>query len=400
MKVTIEKSTANGTVKAPPSKSDAHRLLICAGLSKGISTIGNISLSEDISATLDCLSSLGAKIKIDGDTVTVDGTETGTSTERYLNCRESGSTLRFFIPICMLSDKETTLSGSERLFARPLDIYEKIAKEQNLVFNKESGKLTVKGVLKGTDFTVRGNVSSQFISGLLFSMPLLENDSRIHILPPVESQPYIEMTLSTMRKFGIECYFENDETLFVKGNQAYIPQKLSAEGDWSNAAFLDGFNLVGGDVVATGLSADSLQGDKIYRQYFEMIKNGRPTLDISDCPDLGPVLMALAAANNGAVLTGTKRLKIKESDRGEAMKQELSKFSIDVKVSDNEIVVESGLRKPSQILCSHNDHRIVMSLTILLSLTGGEISGAEAVRKSFPDFFEKIGRLGIIRSEE
>ena len=400
MKVTIEKCTAKGIVKAPPSKSDAHRLLICAGLSKGISTIGNISLSEDISATLDCLSSLGAKIEIDGDTVTVDGTGTGTSSERYLNCRESGSTLRFFIPICMLSDKETTLSGSERLFARPLDIYEKIAKEQNLVFNKESGKLTVKGVLKGTDFTVSGNVSSQFISGLLFSMPLLENDSRIHILPPVESQPYIEMTLSTMRKFGIECYFENDETLFVKGNQAYIPQKLSAEGDWSNAAFLDGFNLVGGDVVATGLSVDSLQGDKIYRQYFEMIKNGRPTLDISDCPDLGPVLMALAAANNGAVLTGTKRLKIKESDRGEAMKQELSKFSIDVKVSDNEIVVESGLRKPSQILCSHNDHRIVMSLTILLSLTGGTIDGAEAVRKSFPDFFRKTEKLGIIQSEE
>ncbi|MBQ3150741.1 MAG: 3-phosphoshikimate 1-carboxyvinyltransferase [Clostridia bacterium] len=398
MRINIEKSTAKGVIKAPPSKSDAHRLLICAGLANGKSTVHNIALSEDISATIDCLRSLGAKIEIFGDSVTVEGI-TAFDSERFLDCRESGSTLRFFIPICMLSKDKTQLVGSERLFSRPLDVYQKMCERQKLTFEQNGASVTVAGRLKSGEYSVNGNISSQFISGLLFALPMLDGDSIIRIIPPVESRPYIEMTLNTLRKFNVSCEWQDSETLFIKGGQRYCPQNVTAEGDWSNAAFLDGFGIIGSFVTATGLYTDSLQGDKIYKEYFKSIKDGTPTLDITNCPDLGPVLMALAAANNGAVLTGTKRLKIKESDRGEAMKEELSKFNVSVTVNEDEIIVGCGLSKPTQVLCSHNDHRIVMSLALLLTLTGGSIDGAEAVKKSFPDFFETIRKLGIVWSE-
>ncbi len=395
MTVTVEKSTARGKVTAPPSKSDAHRLLICAGLAKGISRIKNVAFSEDIRATIDCLSSLGAAIKIEGDSVITDGTDVSFDRERKLYCRESGSTLRFFIPLCLLGDKKAELYGSERLLSRPLSVYEDITKEQGITLARDDEKVTVKGKIRSGEFEVEGNISSQFISGLLFALPLADSDSRIHIKPPIESLPYIEMTLSTLKRFGVECTWETPDTLYIKGSQEYKPQETAVEGDWSNSAFLDAFNLVGGEVETEGLSSDSIQGDKIYRQYFEMIKNGTPTLDISDCPDLGPVLMALSAANHGARFTGTGRLRIKESDRGEAMKEELSKFGVKTTVSEDEITVEGGLHTPTEALCSHNDHRIVMSLTLLLSLTGGSIDGAEAVRKSYPDFFKEIEKLGI-----
>ncbi len=396
MTVTVEKSTAKGKITAPPSKSDAHRLLICAGLSNGVSRIGNVSFSEDIGATLDCLTALGVKAEINGDCITVDGSLKSFGGDRRLHCRESGSTLRFFIPICLLSEGETMLYGSERLLQRPLSVYENIAKKQGLVFAEDEEKVSVKGKLQSGEFSLPGNISSQFISGLLFALPLTESDSRIHIIPPIESRPYIDMTLSSLKKFGIECTWENENTLYIKGSQEYKAQDVTVEGDWSNAAFLDGFNVIGGEVEISGLCEESIQGDKIYRQYFEEIKNGTPTLDISACPDLGPVLMALSAAKYGAVFTGTERLRIKESDRGEAMKEELQKFGVNVNVFENKITVQGGLEAPTKVLSSHNDHRIAMSLTLLLSLTGGSLDGAEAVRKSYPDFFGIIGKLGIV----
>jgi 3-phosphoshikimate 1-carboxyvinyltransferase len=190
--------------------------------------------------------------------------------------------------------------------------------------------------------------------------------------------------------------WKNERTLYIPGGQKYSPVNDSVEGDYSNASFFAALNVLGGDVTIDGLDENSVQGDKVFSKYFDMIKRGTPSINISDCPDLGPILFALAAANNGGVFTGTRRLKLKESDRGEAMAEELRKFGAIVTVNEDEIVVfPKEFHRPSSVLNGHNDHRVVMALSILCTIFGGEIEGAEAVNKSFPDFFEKLQSVGI-----
>ena len=257
----------------------------------------------------------------------------------------------------------------------------------------------MKGPLEAGRFTVRGDVSSQFITGLLFALPLLSGDSELEITPPIESKPYIDITLESLRLFGIEARFVRENVIFVAGNQRYLKTDAMVEGDYSNAAFLSALSLIGGDVEVTGLNEKSVQGDSVYAEYFAAIKRGGAVLDVKECPDLAPVLMAMAAVYGGATLTGTRRLKIKESDRGAAMAEELAKFGVSAKVGEDEIIVGGGLRAPSEPIKSHNDHRIAMSASLLLSITGGELEGAEAVRKSYPEFFSDIKKLGIEVSE-
>ena len=399
MTVTIKKSVAKGVIAAPPSKSMAHRALICGALSGG-SKIENIEYSNDILATLDCLSALGAKIEKNDNTVAIGGLNPFASKEATLDCRESGSTLRFMIPLCMLSGNKITLKGSERLFARNLTIYEEIAKQNGILFEKGSDSLTVCGNLKSGDYKIAGNISSQFISGLLFALPLCNGDSTLEITGEYESEPYVDLTLKALSDFG-NVIEKCDRTYKIKGSQKYISKNMTVEGDYSNAAFLDGFNLLGGDVTVTGLAPDSLQGDKIYKQMYEGLKNGENQFDLSQCPDLAPVMFALSAVYGGAHFTGTKRLKIKESDRAFAMAQELHKFGITVDVAENDVTVHGGeIKLPSDTLCGHNDHRIVMALSLLCTLTGGSISEAESVAKSYPDYFEKIKSLGIVIENE
>ncbi|MGN0468199.1 MAG: 3-phosphoshikimate 1-carboxyvinyltransferase [Acutalibacteraceae bacterium] len=396
MKAKILKSTASGKVSAPTSKSMAHRLLICAALANGKSVISGVTFSQDIYATLDCLQKMGAVYEIKGNSVEIKGTDCPVMTKsEHFFCRESGSTLRFIIPLLLLSDKQQTLSGEGRLMQRSLEVYEDICKDQGLLF--ETGDtLTVCGKLTAGKYTVRGDISSQFITGLLFALSLCDGDSEIQILPPFESASYINMTMDAMEKFGVDIEVTDELTLFIKGNQQYIPQIITTEGDYSGAAFLDAFSSLGGNVQVTGLDENSLQGDKIYKKYFTLLSYGSPNLDVSDCPDLAPILMTLACAQNGAKLIGTRRLKIKESDRGVVMAQELSKFGADIEVKENEIIIHKALlHAPNELLYGHNDHRVVMSLAVLSSVYGGTIDGAQAVSKSFPDFFEKIKRLGV-----
>ena len=403
MIVTIKPSKAEGRMFAPPSKSMAHRLLICAGCAEGTSVISNVDLSEDILATLYCLRALGAGIVYKDRSVTVSGVDIRrTPHPSELSCRECGSTLRFMIPVCLMSGQKNTLTGSEVLLKRPLGVYEEICRDQGLTFTKEGSLLTVEGRLRAGDYVVPGNISSQFISGLLFVLPLLDEDSRIVLVPPVESRPYIQMTMQALEMFGVSVFWEETDTtgpapcvIRIPGGQKYQPQDLSVEGDYSNAAFFEALNLIGGKVLVEGLSENSLQGDQVYRSCFEQLAAGTPELDISDCPDLGPVLMAMAAGLNGAVFTGTKRLEIKESDRGAAMQQELEKMNARVERMENEIRVWPGLSSPRETLDGHNDHRIVMALSVLLTKTGGAVRGAEAVSKSLPDFFDRLKELGI-----
>ncbi len=396
MVVTINKSTAFGRVKAPPSKSMAHRYLICGALSSG-SIIKGLGFSEDIKATLSCLQSLGAKVEINGDTARIGGIDIEKAIKSdKLFCNESGSTLRFLIPLCLLFDRKITLTGTKRLMERSLSVYADICGATGLEFRQTEDSVTVKGRLQAGKYAVRGDVSSQFISGLMFALPLLKNDSVIDITGALESGSYLGMTVKALADFGIRISRTDEHTIYIKGNQTYKPRELTVEGDYSNAAFFDALNTLGGNVAVSGLKNDTCQGDAVYKKLFDEIVRGTPGIDISDCPDLGPVLIAAAAANNGAHFTGTHRLKIKESDRGAAMAEELSKFGCEVQVGDNDITVRKcELKKPELPLNGHNDHRIVMSLAVLCTLTGGKIYGAEAVAKSFPDFFERFSSLGI-----
>lgn len=396
MIVKISPSQAFGRVKAPPSKSMAHRLLICGALSKQ-SVISGVAFSKDIEATLGCLKALGARINIENDIVTIGGIDINNPpNDNKMFCNESGSTLRFLIPLCLLFGHSFTLGGSQRLMERSLSVYDEICKNQGITFSQSATSLSLCGKLSAGKYTVRGDISSQFISGLMFALPLLQQDSIIEITGKLESASYLNLTVKALADFGVQITRYDERTFYIKGNQTYKSRKLKVEGDYSNAAFLEAFNLIGGNVAVSNLSKISAQGDRVYKKMMDEIREGTPTLDISDCPDLAPVLIASAALKNGAVFTGTHRLKIKESDRGAAMAEELSKFGCDITVFENKIVVpKCKLYSPKLPLSSHNDHRIAMALSVIASVYGGEIYGAQAVSKSFPDYFEKLNSLGI-----
>ena len=396
MRVRIDPGPARGTMKAPPSKSMAHRLLICAGFADGESVIRGVDPSEDVLATTDCLRALGAELRMEDGNVSVRGCDPRKAGNAELRCRESGSTLRFMIPPALLSDTEKHFTGSEKLMSRPLSVYEDICREQGILLRREAGGLKMRGTLRAGEYEVPGDISSQFISGLMFAMPLKETDSTIRILPPVESRSYLDLTVQALRDFGITAAWDGPETLRIPGGQAYRPRETAVEGDYSNAAYLEILNDAGGNVTMTGLRADSLQGDRVYGEYLRQIREGIPELDVTDCPDLAPALIAAAALHHGARLTGTRRLRLKESDRGAAMAEEMAKFGIRLENGENEIVIPAGgLHWPSEPLSGHNDHRIVMALAAVCMKTGGEIEGAEAVRKSFPDYWEWMKILGI-----
>ncbi len=393
----IRPGKGKGTMEAPPSKSMAHRLLIGGGLAEGKSVIEGISASEDMKATLDCLSAIGAEYEIEGDKVTITGADIRNIPEgAVLKCRESGSTLRFFIPICLLDGKTFEFTGSEKLLSRPLSVYEDIFKNQGITFEASAEKITVGGKLQSGTYEIKGNISSQFITGLLFVLPLMEEDSTIRLIPPVESRSYINLTIEALETFGIEVKWQDEKTLFIKGGQSYKAASAKVEGDYSNAAFFAALNELGSEIEMTCLNPESRQGDKVYEKNFALLGKGTPAIDISDCPDLGPILFAVAAVKGGGVFTGTGRLKIKESDRASAMAEELAKFGVAVTVGeDSVVIIPNDFRAPTENLFGHNDHRIVMSCAVLATLTGGKIEGAEASRKSLPDFFERLENLGF-----
>lgn len=397
MQVTISRGVAVGRVLAPPSKSMAHRLLICAALSEGKSVIRGVSESEDMHATVDCLAALGATLVRDGDTVTVEGFLPGKALpEETLFCRESGSTLRFLIPIALLSENTVTLHGAPSLLRRPMQIYCRLCQEKKLYFEQDPSGITVRGPLAAGEYTLPGDVSSQFVSGLLFALPLCEGDSLIRLTPPVESRSYIDLTVAALSEFGVKVEWRDDVTLFVRGGQRYRAHDTTVEGDYSNAAFLDALTLLGGEVRVDGLARESLQGDRIYTEYFELLKQGAPTLEIGNCPDLGPILFAMAAVHHGATFTGTRRLRIKESDRVATMAHELEKIGARVLADEDTVtVLPTDLHAPTELFDGHNDHRIVMSTAVLCTRFGGTVQGAEAVRKSYPDFFDVLQALGI-----
>lgn len=394
MNARFKPARLSGTISAPPSKSMAHRYLIGAALSGEECTLSGVSYSEDILATIDCLKALGAKVTTDGDVVKIAPQNFLKTENPILECRESGSTLRFFIPLALTLGKTVTFKGSLRLLERPLKVYEELCLQNGFTFEKDKDILTVCGNLKSGNYKINGNISSQFITGLIFALMSLGEDATISILPPFESRSYINLTISALKSFGAKIEFTDENTIKVK-KSALHSYSGKIEGDYSNAAFLEAFNYIGSKVKVENLNPTSLQGDKVYAEYFERIEKGNPTLNISDCPDLAPILIALSALKNGATLKGTDRLKIKESDRGAAMDEELRKLSGSLIFGENSITVpKQELKFNGEALDGHNDHRIVMALSVILSKIGGEIGGIDAVKKSYPDFFKDIKQLG------
>ena len=401
MTVEFLPSLLRGGVFAPPSKSIAHRALICGALSKDGAVIKNVSPSQDVLATLDCLRALGAKTEYNNGSAFVRGLDPfNIPRGAVLDCRESGSTLRFLIPLCLLSGRETVFTGGKRLLSRPLSVYKEICDSRGIEFDLNEDRLLIKGELQNGKYEVDGGVSSQFISGLLMALPLLRGESVIRVTGRFESRPYVEMTADVMRSFGVETEFDPQTLSFTLHSSRYVTPAgggFAVEGDYSAAAYLDCFNLLGGSVTLKGLSpaAETRQGDSVYKNMFAALSAGTKEFDLADCPDLAPVMFALAAHCGGAEFSGTSRLAFKESDRVAAMAQELRKFGAELTADGERVAVCSkGLHRPEEPLCGHGDHRVVMALSALCCVYGGTIKGAEAVNKSFNGYYETLRGLG------
>ena len=405
-----------GVIAAPPSKSMAHRAVLCAALAVGRSHITHLEFSKDISATLSAAAQLCAAVGTGADDATVQGLGHFLPLTVPVDCCESGSTLRFLIPIASLTGQPVTFTGRGRLMERPQCVYETLYREQNLRFEQSLSGLTVEGALTPGDYRLAGNVSSQFISGLLFALPLLPGDSTLHLIPPVESRSYIDMTRFVQAAFGATSRWVDETTLEIPGGQAYRPCDYTVEGDYSQAAFPAVLGAVTGGVTLTGLAEPTLQGDAaildILRRCgtdFSRTEQGivfrkaplhGTDIDLADCPDLGPVLMVLGLFCEGqTVIRNAERLRIKESDRIEAMETELRKCGGVLSSAGGTITIEGcagALHAPDGVLSGHNDHRVVMSLSVLALAAGLRlpIDGAEAVTKSWPNFFTAIKPLG------
>ena len=405
----------SGVLAAPPSKSMAHRAVLCAALADGESRLTGLAHSQDIDATLGAAAALGAQVEAGESWARIAGAAPLQAPAAPVDCCESGSTLRFLIPMAALTGRPVAFTGRGRLMQRPQSVYQELFASQGLRFGQEGDTLTVAGPLRPGCFSLAGDVSSQFISGLLFALPLLDGDSRLCLKPPVESRSYIEMTRAAQSRFGVASAWLDEYTLAVPGGQAYRPRDMAIEGDWSQAAFPAALGVLAGDVTVTGLEPGTLQGDAVILDILrrcggraEAVPGGvrfqksalhGTKIDLADCPDLGPILMALGLLCEGETLiTNAGRLRLKESDRIAAMEQELRKLGGRIESDGGTVTIRrSVLHAPAGPLWGHNDHRVVMSLTVLAAAAGlpVQIDGAEAVAKSWPGFFAAVRQLGV-----
>lgn len=397
MKVKILPSKTSGEVSAPPSKSFAHRYLIGSVLSRGKCVIKNIADSDDISATLSCIEQLGGSVTKDGNTVTVIPTNEKQIENAVFDCKESGSTLRFFIPVVLATGaKNCTFSGSERLLARGIKEYEKLFENSDVKIKSDEKSIEINGTLSAGNYEISGEVSSQYTTGMLFALSGLSGKSTLKITGNAESRAYVDMTIKVLKYFGADIAEPEKNFFEINGKGRLSPGEFTVEGDWSNAAFLIALSRLLGRISVSGLNENSVQGDSFSSVAFDALDGENAEIDLKDCPDLAPILFSYAAYKNGGKFTNTRRLRVKESDRANVMAEELKKFGANVKVYENSVEIEKTQLKPPIVpLCGHNDHRIVMALSVLAAVFGAEIDGAEAINKSYPDFFRVIKKAGV-----
>lgn len=397
MKVKILPSKTSGEVSAPPSKSFAHRYLIGSVLSRGKCVIKNVADSDDISATLSCIEQLGGSVTKDGNIVTVIPTKEKQIENAVFDCKESGSTLRFFIPVVLATGaKNCTFLGSERLLARGIKEYEKLFENSNVTIKSAEKSIEVNGTLSVGNYEISGEISSQYTTGMLFALSVLDGKSTLKITGNAESRAYVDMTIKVLKDFGADIAEPEKNFFEINGKGRLSSGEFTVEGDWSNAAFLIALSRLLGRISVSGLNENSVQGDRFSSVAFDALDGENAEIDLKDCPDLAPILFAYAAYKNGGKFTNTRRLRVKESDRANVMAEELKKFGANVKVYENCVEIEKTQLKPPIVpLCGHNDHRIVMALSVLAAVLGAEIDGAEAINKSYPDFFRVIKKAGV-----
>lgn len=404
MNVTITPALLHGSVTPPPSKSQAHRLLLAAALAHGTSTLSNVAFSQDIQATVRCLEALGATVRQEEDRLAVTGLAGQTVSGGELpelDCGESGSTLRFLIPVALAVRGGGVFTGHGRLMERPQEPYFDIFREKGISYEQQDGTLTVKGQLTPGVYTLPGNVSSQFVTGLLYALPLLPGDSEIHLTTPLESADYVRMTIDALKEFGVAVEYDGDRTFRVPGNQTGHPADMTVEADWSNAAFWYAAAYLDSKLDIQGLNYQSAQGDAcIGMLYWTIAKPGEAEIDVSGCPDLVPPLAAMAALRGERRVTrlvNAARLRIKESDRLSTVTEVLTALGAEVEEHADHLVITGKDSLPGGVTVSgHNDHRIAMMAAIAATNCAAPvtITGAECVRKSYPSFWDEYARLG------
>lgn len=388
MDITITPSLLSGTIRAIPSKSQAHRILICAAFSDKPTIINCHDTNDDIEATADCLSSLGAKII---------RTEYGyhvTPTAKIpqaadLFCKESGSTLRFLLPVVGALGVDATFYMEGRLPERPLSpLWEELERMGCQLTRPTKSTIRCTGRLTPGNYQIDGSVSSQFISGLLFAMALMPEASQLELTGRVESTPYIKLTQEVLAIFGI-----TSKGYSVSGT-LQSPGSVDVEGDWSNAAFFLAANHLGSNVTLENLNMDSVQGDRDVTTVLQQLKN-RPIISAADIPDLVPILSVAAAATEGAVFSNIRRLRMKESDRVQTVANMLQNLGGKVMVEENTLTVEPT-QFTSCIIDAAGDHRIAMAAAIASTVSSGPVTilGAESVAKSYPRFWNDFRKLG------
>lgn len=412
MDAIIKKSFLNGNIILPASKSDLHRALICSALVKnGLSLIHNATFNDDINCTIEALKELGAEITIDNSKISIKGFDYQKKDKLYFNARESGSTLRFLIPIFSYFSDVVEIKLSESLKKRPLSIYKNLLKDSMVVFDN---KISISNSFYANYYKIDGNISSQFISGLLFLLPLENHDSIIEVCNTFSSKPYVLMTINTLKKFNIFIDIK-DNILIIKGNQKYQSREYYVEADYSSASYFATMGLFHKRIDCAFLNDSSLQADKCFIELIKKMKgnisfkNGHLiteksdlvpiNIDIDNCPDLGVLMvLLLVIINKKASLKNTKRLVFKECNRAMALKEELQKFNVCIDVLENEMIIYGDYKiiPPKESINSHNDHRLVMAFTTFAICQNLEIEikNIECVAKSNPDFFKTLISLG------
>lgn len=415
----ITPANLQGNVTVPASKSMSHRAVICAGLAPGASPISGATLSDDINATLQAMRIMGAAVAVADGRLTVSGTGVVDPPAAVIDCGESGSTLRFLIPLALLGERRVTFTGCGRLTERPVAVYADICRQQGLLWESGGGlPLSVRGRLRPGQFALRGDVSSQFLSGLLFALPLLAGDSVIRVTTPLQSKGYVDLTLAALADFGIRVSHDRYRQFSVPGGQRYRPRPYTVEGDFSQAAFWLVAGTIGAAVHCRGLSAASLQGDKVIVDLINAAggsvhfadgavaalpsATAGSVIDAADCPDLVPVLAVLASVSEGETrIVRAGRLRIKESDRLAATASELGKLGASIREEGDSLVIRGRERLDGGEVDSWQDHRIAMALAIASIRCQQPVllHGAACVNKSYPQFWRDFARLGGIIDE-
>ncbi len=409
MNITIQPAALKGGITPPPSKSQAHRAVIAAALSGGVSTLRHLARSQDIAATLSCMADMGAGVEqVGADVVRIHGLgHSIPQKDEHLirfDCGESGSTLRFLIPVVLAVTGGGGFTGRGRLMERPQQPYFDIFEEKGIFYEQKDGVLTVKGTLEPGTYKLPGNVSSQFITGLLYALPLLKGDSEIVLTTPLESEGYVDMTLEVLEQFGIRVRREENRFV-IPGAQQYQSRDMSIEADWSQAAFWYAACALGSKIDIQGMNALSVQGDMVVAPYYgKLTAPGDVELDVSQCPDLVPALAAMAAVRQGTTrIVNAARLRIKESDRLAAVTDVLNRLGAHVtEQADGLTIVGQENLVGGGSVDSHNDHRIAMMAAIAATRCQQPVTvlDAQCVAKSYPGFWEDFEALGgrIVRS--